>query len=470
MHLGVFYLLFKYLLKTQRFREYLSIVGYAVLIQVFFSCSSKPFYDDFECKVSASNSLRMWVSCSTEDSADVYVEYWNEGNSKHFFSKLSKKSLQHKFELINFLPEKKYLLKLHGRIGEKVVESDVGVYRTGNLPDNLPSFDVLKSQLKFDGYILLKTFLDSGAYILIDDKAQIVWYESYDSIQKRPFEWDCDGHITSLKDKHTILEFDLFSNIFNQLDITSGGEEMIAHHELLRNQDGDYVFLTKKTKRFDLRSYGGIKNDSIVGEGIIVMSPKGQIKWSWEIFDVVDPLEYDDFFKVRNDWGHANSIAYSKDGNFLVSFRDFNQVWKIDSKSGKVIWRFGYGGDFKIKKEDVFLRQHAVHINRYGDLMLFDNGDTKRGYTAVKSFSINEGNKSYVMHINVKLAKDIFTSRMGSAYMIDDAYILVCSPMKKVIVAIYDVKGSELWKTRGSVASYRAIYIDANEIEISKPF
>jgi len=470
MYYKVFYLLIKWLFIKQGFIGCISLTLYVMLLTFFFGCSSKPFYNNFDCIVSEANSLRMSVTCETDDPSDVYVEYWKDDNGKHFYSLLSEQSLEHKFELINLLPGEKYRLKLHGRIGENIVENDAGMYQTDTLPGNLPSFEVLNDQLNFDGYILLKTFLDSGAYLLINDKAQIVWYQSYDSIQLRPFEWSHDKHITSLKDKRTILEFDLYSKLYNQLDITSIGCEMIAHHELFRNENGDYVFLTKETERFDLRAWGGIRNDSIVGEGIVVMSPDGQIKWRWKIFDVVDPLKFDNFFKVRNDWGHANSIAYSKDGNFLVSFRDFNQVWKIDSNNGQVIWRFGDGGDFEMKTKNEFIRQHTAHINRHGDLMLFDNGSTKRGYSTVKSFSIDEKNKTYVAGISFKLGKDLFTARMGSAYMMDDEHILVCSPMKKVKLLIYDTNGNELWKVRGSLASYRALYLNADEIENPQPF
>ncbi len=470
MYYKVFYLLIKRLFIKQGFIGCISLSCYVILLSFFFGCSPKPFYDNFYCGVTDTNSLRLSVSCETDDPSDVYVEYWKKNDGKHFFSLLSEQSLVHKFDLINLRPGEKYRLKLHGRIGDKIFENDAGMYQTDTLPGNLPSFEVLNDQLNFDGYILLKTFLDSGAYMLINDKAQIIWYQSYDSIQLRPFEWSHDKHITSLKDKGTILEFDLYSKLSDQIDITSPGNEMIAHHELFRNECGDYVFLTKETERFDLRAWGGIKNDSIVGDGIVVMSPDGQIKWQWNIFDVVDPLKFDNFFKVRNDWGHANSLSYSKDSNFLVSFRDFSQVWKIDSNSGQVIWRFGDGGDFEMKEEDIFIRQHTAHINRHGDLMLFDNGNTKRGYSTVKSFKLNEKNKTYKALINFELDKNIFTARMGSAYMINDEHILVCSPMKKVKLLIYDTKGNELWKVRGSMASYRALYLNANEIENPKPF
>lgn len=459
----------KHTIKLQKLRKQMTLVAFTVIFSIFYNCSTKPFYKNFSCKISDLNALRLSVYCETDGPTDVYVEYWTEKGGKHLFSNLSTQSLRHSFELIDLLSGEQYRLRLHGRIGNKQYESDAGIIHTDSLPGNLPSFKVMNDQFKFDGYILLKTFLDSGAYMLINDEAQIVWYESYDTMQLRPFEW-VDDHIVSIKNKTNILEFDLHSKLYHQLDITSGHGNKIAHHEVIKNGRGNYLFLTKEIKRVDLTSYGGIKNDSIVGDGIMEMNPEGQIIWEWNIFDVANPMETDDFFRAKRDWGHANSLAYAEDGNFLVSFRDFNQIWKIDSKTGKVLWRFGLGGDFLLKPEDIFQRQHTAHINDRGDLLIFDNGTAKRGYSSVKAFTMDERNKTCHATINIKLGKDLFTARMGSGYLIDDEHVLVCSPMKNVTLAIYDMAGNEVWKAEGSMPSYRALYTDAGDIENARPF
>ncbi len=449
-----------------------SIQAFGTLLLFLFGCSSPSFYKHFECRLAPDNALRLEVSCQTDQLTDVYVEYWSENANKHQFSELSGHTREHHFELINLLPNAEYRLVLHGRIGDKIFENEAGTFRTDSLPGNLPTFNVLNDGFGFDGYIMLKTFIDSGAYILIDDRAQVVWYESYDSIQLRPFEWTGNHHIVSLKDKHTIIEFDLHTGGYRRTSLLPGDKRMIAHHEVIKNGQGNYVFLTKEIKRSDLRLFGGIKNDSIVGDGVIEMSPEGKIIWEWNIFDVIDPvvMKTKDFFKSKRDWGHGNSVAYSEDGNFLVSFRDFNQIWKIDSHTGKVLWRFGKGGDFELKPENEFLRQHTAHINRHGDLMLFDNGTVKRGYSSVRSFKMDEKAKTCRPVISFKLPKEFFTARMGSAYLIDDRHVLVCSPMKYVRLGVFDDRGKELWKVEGSSPSYRALYFEAEEIENPRPF
>ncbi len=446
------------------------LFAFLPLLWLLAGCSSPSFYRNFSCQLSRVNALRLEVSCQTDQEADVYMEYWNTKGGRHLFSELSQRSREHHFELINLLPQSRYRLKIHARMGDRTYEDDAGIFSTDSLPGNLPSFTMLNNQFRFDGYIMLKTFIDSGAYLLINDRAQIVWYESYSGIQLRPFEWEDDRHIVSLKDANTVLEFDLHSHLYYQTEMTEKGKRITAHHEIIKNDRGDYVFLTKEMKRLDLCSFGGIKNDSIVGDGIMIVNPGGEILWHWSIFDHIDPETTHDFFEFKSDWGHGNSVAYSRDGHFLVSFRDFSQIWKIDRNNGKVLWRFGKGGDFKPDTSDEFLRQHTAHINRFGDLMLFDNGTVRRGYSAVRSFKIDEKNKKCRPVISFRLPREFFTARMGSAYLMDDSHVLVCSPMKYVLLGVFDDKGNELWKAKGSMPSYRALYIEPGKLENPKPF
>ena len=157
-------------------------------------------------------------------------------------------------------------------------------------------------------------------------------------------------------------------------------------------------------------------------------------------------------------------------GIYRSHFGTLTQVWKIDRNTGDIIWRFGENGDFRLQPDELFQRQHAAYINRHGNLMIFDNGTTKRKYSSVKSFALNEQSLTAKSVLNITLSKDMFAARMGSAYMIDDTYILVCRPLKDVLLAIYNTDGLELWKVRGTLPSYRAVFIDANEIENTRPF
>ena len=126
--------------------------------------------------------------------------------------------------------------------------------------------------------------------------------------------------------------------------------------------------------------------------------------WSWNIFDHVNP--YNEKYKIQNDWSHANGVEVDNDGNFLISFRNFSQIWKIDSRSGKILWRLGIDGDYFLKENEIFYSQHAIHKNNTNNYMLFDNGARDyRETSRALVFSLDEKNSifNYIIKKNSEI-------------------------------------------------------------------
>ncbi len=70
---------------------------------------------------------------------------------------------------------------------------------------------------------------------------------------------------------------------------------------------------------------------------------------------------------------HMNALNFDADSNYLVSVAIEDQIWKINKQTGKIMWKLGKNGNFKMDTSYNFSFQHSVHINPYGDLMVFDN-------------------------------------------------------------------------------------------------
>jgi hypothetical protein len=74
------------------------------------------------------------------------------------------------------------------------------------------------------------------------------------------------------------------------------------------------------------------------------------------------------------DYFHINTIEVDRDGNFLVSARNTHAIYKINRKTGAVIWRLGgKRSDFELGRGVRFGWQHDVRRQRDGTLTLFDN-------------------------------------------------------------------------------------------------
>jgi hypothetical protein len=74
------------------------------------------------------------------------------------------------------------------------------------------------------------------------------------------------------------------------------------------------------------------------------------------------------------DYFHLNSIDIDSDGNLLLSARNTSAVYKVDRKSGEVLWRLGgKKSDFAVDPAASFAFQHDVRRRPDGTITMFDN-------------------------------------------------------------------------------------------------
>ncbi|WP_431244749.1 hypothetical protein ACQ9BO_11080 [Flavobacterium sp. P21] len=97
--------------------------------------------------------------------------------------------------------------------------------------------------------------------------------------------------------------------------------------------------------------------------------------------------------------------------------------------------------------------------------MFFDNGvDIKQ--SSVFALKVDEKTNSVKLDFHIKLPKDIYNDRMGSAYMINKDLLLVCCS-KRHITVLTNKKGVLLWALESEIPPYRTIFIPEEKL---KPF
>jgi hypothetical protein len=77
------------------------------------------------------------------------------------------------------------------------------------------------------------------------------------------------------------------------------------------------------------------------------------------------------------DYFHVNSIGLDRDGNLVISARNTWSVYKVDHRTGAVIWILGgKSSSFKLGAGASFAFQHDVRVRASGDqlLSMFDDG------------------------------------------------------------------------------------------------
>ena len=457
-------------------------VSIFVIVIIFAGCSAsdKNIVKEIRVGMHNNNELKIQINVLTNSKADVYAEYWpdSSGETSKLASTVSKNDTSHTLVLCNIIPQTNYSYHI---ITEKEGIKETGktyTFKSPALPMWLQdqfkasnSFqDLIPKEFK-NGLMLVNKRDAPGITYLVDYKGRIRWYHMMDGEGVKVTHFTKDKTIISIlgtNDEPTsygsqILEINLRGDTVLYLKKGQGDFKQTIHHEILKNDRGELVTLFVDKKIMDLRSIGGKEKDTITGDGILIMNTAGKKIWQWSVFDVMDPLKDPALLKTKKDWMHANSLNYDKDSNYLVSFYNKGQIWKVDAHSGKVIWKIGKGGDVAMPADCDFSESHAVHIDRYGNLMFFDNGVEKR-QSGVYALKLDEPAKTSEVSLHILLPKEVYNGRMGSAYMINDTSVLVCCS-KKHITVLANRKGVLLWTMETAIPTYRVEFINADELK-----
>jgi arylsulfate sulfotransferase len=143
----------------------------------------------------------------------------------------------------------------------------------------------------------------------------------------------------------------------------------------------------------------------ILGDLVVDLDEEFQVAGVWNEFDHLDITRksvFDAKCKTGGGgcppvllapeaygWTHSNSLNYiPSTGDFLVSIPEQDWIAKVDWKngkgSGKILWRFGKGGDFKVEAKDPnpwFSYAHDVGFEPAGSnvLTLMDDNHVNHG-------------------------------------------------------------------------------------------
>jgi hypothetical protein len=154
-------------------------------------------------------------------------------------------------------------------------------------------------------------------------------------------------------------------------------------HELTLTPQGTALIPIYHAVKADLSPVHASYSDGEAVDSIIqeIDIASGKVLWEWHSLDHVPITESHagppQKTRFPYDYFHINSIDVDTDGNLLVSARNTWAVYKVDRKTGDVIWRLGgYRSDFALGKDVRFAWQHDARRQPDGTITLFDNEST----------------------------------------------------------------------------------------------
>ncbi|MCE7741910.1 MAG: hypothetical protein GOP50_05585 [Candidatus Heimdallarchaeota archaeon] len=150
----------------------------------------------------------------------------------------------------------------------------------------------------------------------------------------------------------------------------------VGHHEVEFNYGNNSYFT--------LQAYHTDEGElTSVYERIVEYSFAGEEIWSVDTHDFVNISHwcpYEDMSGDRRDVTHSNTIFYDEPNDIIyLNCRNTNTFYKIDHKTGELVWSLGEFGDFSLydidgnMKDSLFYHAHALEMIEENKFVIFDN-------------------------------------------------------------------------------------------------
>jgi hypothetical protein len=205
-------------------------------------------------------------------------------------------------------------------------------------------------------------------------------------------------------------------------------------HEFLLTPYGTALITSYNRRPADLSSVGGPVDGSVY-EGVVqeIDIATGRVVFEWHSLDHV---ALDESFHALPekpsapwDYFHINSINLDHDGNLLISARQTSTVYKIDHRTGQVIWRLGgKRSDFRLGPNVYFDYQHnAVPVGRH-TVRIFDNeshGQPGQPDSRVIWVHLNPRKRSATLVRSVTHPEEVSAGSQGNAQELPDRHLFV---------------------------------------------
>lgn len=420
----------------------------------------------------ADNTLRIEVNLDFKKAVSYQIEYWKAGDEASTrTTTFSDLVTTDKCTLLLLKAQSEYNFRVHARTDNQYTSSQVYKFTTGIVPSRVPTMSLLDDKMTqaMPGYLLITKNEKPGAVIMTDTEGEIVWYQLFDDpVRVATFD-TLTQTISCIIGPNSYQPFagkrayvtDLYGNVLLDKDI----EQLMPHHEIKRLPDGDLLLVHFTPKKFDLTAQGGAKDQTVNGDGLMLMDIQGNIKWQWDCFTEVNPaddpkimgkIEILDMNYV-DDWLHANSADRDKEGNYYITFNLTSELWKIDGKTGKVIYRLGKTGNVDMPQDAFMQGVHNVTALSPNQVMVFDNSQQlhfSRGLT----FSVDDATRKATLTQQITLSPEYGSAFQGSVQQLPDDLYLFGATMSNTIL-FTDSKGDIMRSLKTMNQSYRTQYI-----------
>ena len=247
-------------------------------------------------------------------------------------------------------------------------------------------------------------------------------------------------------------------------------------HELLIESaaagDTNIVMFGYDTRRLDLTTFGGAPDQMLTGHTLLRQTRDGSVRFLWSAWDNFSLQDWQEVpadlsTAIGVDFDHPNSIAVDGNGNYVVSFRNLDEITNIDAVTGRMRWRFGgRNNQFTLVGDPLagFAGQHSVRMLPNGRLLLYDAGlhhDPPESRAAEYRLDLNAMTATLLWQF--RHTPPVYTEYLGSVQRWTDGSTLVGFGAAG-LATLVSADGSVVWEGRltksgVALAPYRFIAV-----------
>lgn len=403
----------------------------------------------------ANNALSAFVKVRAENVASVEVAFGVDSLLSEHTPPVMMTAVSAHILVLGLKPETSYFMKAvaHASNGSKA-ESPRFSFATAALPDDLPEFSILTNNAPTPGFVMMGlTFggiTNKGYALILNNDGQIVWYRRFQG-SVIDFQQQPTGNYTIFTSADGspmhFYEIDRAGAILREFHASNGWDT--GPHELRLFEDR-YTLFGIEFREMDLTAFGGLTNANV--RGIVVEHQRDNappLLWrTFDHFNVTDASPDISLIGANvNPW-HGNAIDLDNDGHLLVSFRNCDEITKINAQTGEIIWRWGgRNNQFTFINDPLngFSHQHGIRRLSNGNVILFDNGNlhTPPVSRAVE-YRLDETAKTAELVWEYRHDPPLFASALGFAQRLTNGNTLICFGTAQHLVEV-DQMGMKRW-------------------------
>lgn len=309
--------------------------------------------------------------------------------------------------------------------------------------------------------------------LILDGSGNIIFYRTIENAS------DFKAYPNGMMSFFYLKNYYLMDSAFRIIDSVSCVNGIKTdNHDFQILPNGNYLLLGKEETEMDLSAFRVFLHKGVTGSrhakvitGVIQeLNPKKELVNEWKskrFFDIekADPFFLDDTLLV--DLTHFNSVAVTPDSNWLISVRYYNEVIKVNRKTGSVIWRLGgENNQFSLEGDSVFfLAQHDARELKPGIISLFDNGYAsaqKKHASRAVEYKLDTANKTVKLLWSYSFSDNLITEFGGNSQKLPNGngvinYGKLAKASPEITFVVVTKKGKKLMEYFGgdTTGSYR---------------